>query len=45
MEVITTETIEMESLTSKVVEHSLESRKSKVKDNTVPSSKNKSWEK
>ena len=45
MEVISTETIEMEPITSKVVEHSLESRKPMVKDDTVPSSKNKLWEK
>ena len=44
-EVISTETIEMEPITSKVVEHSLESRKPTVKDDTVPSSKNKFWEK
>ena len=45
MEVISTETIETEPWNSEVVEHSLELWKQMVKDDTVPSSKNKSWEK
>ena len=45
LEVISTEVIEPQGITSELVEHLLESQKPKVKDNTVTNSKNKSFEK
>ena len=45
MEVVSTETIMMELITSKVLEYSLESQKPMVQNDTVPNFKNRSWEK